>query len=88
MGSRVVPGEGIVLLCRPLVRGGTECGPGPRERTLAPRGLLLIGLDVIGDAVTDINVTSPTSLQEITAQTALAAPALVVDALQTHLAAA
>src|SRR6478609_9652392 len=29
-------------------------------RKLAPRGLLLIGLDVIGDAVTEINVTSPT----------------------------
>ncbi len=29
---------------------------------LAPRGLLLIGLDVIGECITEINVTSPTCL--------------------------
>ena len=32
---------------------------------LAPRGLLLIGLDIIGSSVTEINVTSPTCFQEI-----------------------
>jgi hypothetical protein len=32
-------------------------GPGP---VLAARGLLLVGLDVIGDSLTEINVTSPT----------------------------
>lgn len=41
--------------------------------TLAPilyaRGLLLVGLDVIGDYVTEINVTSPTCFVEITEQT-------------------
>jgi len=36
---------------------------------LAPRGLLLIGLDVIGDYLTEINVTSPTCFVEITQQT-------------------
>uniref|UniRef100_UPI003D00E2E7 glutathione synthase n=1 Tax=Alcaligenes faecalis TaxID=511 RepID=UPI003D00E2E7 len=36
---------------------------------LAARGLLLIGLDVIGDYVTEINVTSPTCFVEITEQT-------------------
>lgn len=35
---------------------------------LAPRGLLLIGLDMIGDYVTEINVTSPTCFVEITEQ--------------------
>jgi len=39
---------------------------GPR---LAQRGLLLVGLDVIGDYVTEINVTSPTCFVEITEQT-------------------
>ncbi len=39
---------------------------GPR---LAARGLLLVGLDVIGDYVTEINVTSPTCFVEITEQT-------------------
>ncbi|RTZ39300.1 glutathione synthase [Candidimonas sp. SYP-B2681] len=39
---------------------------GPR---LAARGLLLVGLDVIGDYVTEVNVTSPTCFVEITEQT-------------------
>lgn len=39
---------------------------GPR---LAQRGLLLVGLDVIGDYVTEVNVTSPTCFVEITEQT-------------------
>ena len=51
-------------------------------RVLAPRGLLLIGLDVIGDSVTEINVTSPTGFQEITDQTGFNVPALFVDALE------
>ncbi|MBD3813281.1 MAG: glutathione synthase, partial [Betaproteobacteria bacterium] len=41
--------------------------------TIAPwakaRGLFLAGLDVIGDCLTEINVTSPTGFQEIAAQT-------------------
>src|SRR5690606_31535763 len=36
---------------------------------LIERGLLLVGLDVIGDYVTEINVTSPTCFVEITEQT-------------------
>jgi len=36
---------------------------------LYERGLLLVGLDVIGDYVTEINVTSPTCFVEITEQT-------------------
>lgn len=37
--------------------------------SLAQRGLLLVGLDVIGNYVTEINVTSPTCFVEITEQT-------------------
>jgi glutathione synthase len=33
------------------------------------KGIFLAGLDVIGDSLTEINVTSPTGFQEITAQT-------------------
>ncbi|MCC7284007.1 MAG: glutathione synthase [Acetobacteraceae bacterium] len=33
---------------------------------LASRGLIFVGIDVIGDYLTEINVTSPTGLQEIT----------------------
>jgi glutathione synthase len=39
--------------------------------TLAERGLLLVGLDVIGDFLTEVNVTSPTCFQEISDQTGL-----------------
>jgi glutathione synthase len=36
---------------------------------LAARGLFLIGLDIIGEQLTEINVTSPTCFQEIQQQT-------------------
>jgi glutathione synthase len=49
---------------------------------LAPRGLLLVGLDVIGDCLTEINVTSPTCFQEITQQTGFDVPAVFIDALE------
>jgi glutathione synthase len=49
---------------------------------LAQRGLLLIGLDVIGDCLTEINVTSPTCFQEIADQTGCDVAALFVQALE------
>jgi glutathione synthase len=52
---------------------------------LASRGLLLVGLDVIGDFLTEINVTSPTCFQEITQQTGFDVPAMFVDALEAAL---
>ncbi|MFT4267347.1 MAG: glutathione synthase [Xenophilus sp.] len=52
---------------------------------LASRGLLLIGLDVIGGSLTEINVTSPTCFQEITEQTGFDVPAMFVDALERQL---
>ncbi len=52
---------------------------------LAARGLLLVGLDVIGDSLTEINVTSPTCFQEITDQTGFDVAAMFMDALQASL---
>jgi glutathione synthase len=52
---------------------------------LAARGLLLVGLDVIGDSLTEINVTSPTCFQEITDQTGFDVPAMFIDALEQAL---
>lgn len=52
------------------------------------RGLLLVGLDVIGDKLTEINVTSPTCFREITDQTGLDVPAMFLDALESAVAAA
>ena len=49
---------------------------------LAARGLLLVGLDMIGNSVTEINVTSPTCFQEIHDQTGFDVPAMFVDALE------
>ena len=49
---------------------------------LAARGLLLVGLDVIGDCLTEINVTSPTCFQEITQQTGFDVPKMFIDALE------
>ncbi len=52
---------------------------------LAERGLLLVGLDVIGDKLTEINVTSPTCFQEITQQTGFDVAAMFMDALEAAL---
>ncbi len=49
---------------------------------LAARGLLLVGLDVIGDFLTEINVTSPTCFQEIAEQSGCNVAAIMVDALE------
>ena len=53
---------------------------------LAPRGLLLMGLDVIGDSLTEINVTSPTCFQEIAQQTGFDVAGMFVDALERAVA--
>jgi glutathione synthase len=55
---------------------------------LAARGLLLVGIDVIGDCLTEINVTSPTCMVEIREQTAFDAAAMFVAALERAVAAA
>jgi glutathione synthase len=51
---------------------------------LAARGLLLVGLDIIGEHLTEINVTSPTCFQEIHDQTGFDVPAMFIDALEHH----
>ena len=50
---------------------------------LREMGLLFVGLDVIGDYLTEINVTSPTCFQEIQQQTGCDVPALFIDALES-----
>ena len=53
---------------------------------LHSRGLLLVGVDVIGECVTEINVTSPTCFQEIHDQTGFDVPAMFIDALEAAVA--
>jgi glutathione synthase len=76
-----------------LAAGGTGVARKltPRDReiaeTLAPllwaEGLMLVGLDVIGDYLTEVNVTSPTCFREIMDQTGFNVAALMVDALES-----
>ena len=49
---------------------------------LASRGLMLAGLDIIGEHLTEINVTSPTCFREITAQSGFNVAGMFVDAIE------
>ena len=50
------------------------------------RGMLFVGLDVIGDYLTEVNVTSPTCVRELDAQFGLNIAALLFDAIEKKLA--
>jgi len=81
-GNLAAGGKGVALPLSDADRQLAEAlGP-----TLAARGLLLVGLDIIGTHLTEINVTSPTCFQEITDQTGCDVPALFMDALEAALA--
>ena len=77
-GNLAVGGKGVA---QPLSARDRELAQhiGP---VLAARGLLLVGLDVIGDCVTEVNVTSPTGFQEITQQTGFDVAAMFIEALE------
>ncbi|MFG6467792.1 glutathione synthase [Roseateles sp. BYS87W] len=81
-GNLAAGGKGVA---RPLTARDREIAEylGP---ILAARGLLLVGLDVIGENVTEINVTSPTCFQEITDQTGFDVAQMYIDALEESLA--
>jgi glutathione synthase len=49
---------------------------------LKAHGLLIVGLDIIGSHLTEVNVTSPTCMREILDQTGFSVPAMVLDALE------
>jgi glutathione synthase len=57
-----------------------EVGP-----ALIEKGLLFVGLDVIGDYLTEINVTSPTCLREIDAAFGLDIAGDLMDCIQQNL---
>ena len=81
-GNLAVGGKGVA---QPLSARDREIALslGP---LLAARGLLLVGLDVIGDCLTEINVTSPTCFVEITQQTGFDVARRFIDALEECLA--
>ena len=80
-GNLAAGGKGVARPLTPRDREIAE-GLGP---LLAARGLLLVGLDVIGECLTEINVTSPTCFQEIMQQTGCDVAALFVDALEAQI---
>ncbi|MFZ2451432.1 MAG: glutathione synthase [Methylovulum miyakonense] len=53
--------------------------------TLREKGLVFVGLDVIGDALTEINVTSPTCVQELDRQFSLNISGLLMDHIETKI---
>jgi glutathione synthase len=82
-GNLAVGGKGVAMPLTPREREiASALGP-----ILAERGLLLVGLDVIGDCLTEINVTSPTCFQEITQQAGFDVSKMFIDALERELAA-
>jgi glutathione synthase len=80
-GNLAVGGKGVAQPLSARDREiATQLGP-----VLAARGLLVVGLDAIGDCLTEINVTSPTCFQEITQQTGFDVAKMFVDALEAAL---
>ena len=81
-GNLAVGGKGVA---QPLSARDREIAEamGP---ALAARGILFAGLDVIGDWLTEVNVTSPTCFREIQDQTGYDAGAVFVEALEARVA--
>ena len=77
-GNLAAGGKGVA---QPLTARDLEIAEalGP---ILAARGLLLVGLDIIGDRLTEINVTSPTCFQEIHDQVGCDVASIFIDALE------
>lgn len=77
-GNLAAGGRGVAMPLTPAEREIAE--------TLAPilwaRGLMVVGLDVIGGQLTEINVTSPTCFVEIAAQTGFSVAGLFVERLE------
>jgi glutathione synthase len=81
-GNLAAGGKGVA---QPLTERDREIAStiGP---ILAARGLMLIGLDVIGTSLTEINVTSPTGFAEVTTQTGFDVAKRFVDVLEREVA--
>lgn len=77
-GNLAAGGSGVA---RPLSARDREIAEALGPQLLA-RGLLLVGLDIIGDSLTEVNVTSPTCFQEISAQSGINVAGLFIDALE------
>jgi len=77
-GNLAAGGTGVA---RPLTARDREIAVSLAP-TLWARGLLIVGLDVIGDKLTEVNVTSPTCFVEIAQQTGFDVAGMLLDALE------
>jgi glutathione synthase len=77
-GNLAAGGTGVA---QPLTKRDLEIAT-TVGKTLKAQGLFLVGLDVIGEHLTEINVTSPTGMVEIAAQTSCNPAKIMLDALE------
>jgi glutathione synthase len=79
-GNLAAGGRGVAMPITPREREiGETLGP-----VLKEQGLLLVGLDVIGGNLTEVNVTSPTCMREIHDQTGCHVAAIFIDAVERN----
>ncbi len=81
-GNLAVGGKGVA---QPLTARDKEIAETVGS-VLKQHGLFLVGLDVIGDYLTEVNVTSPTGMVEIAAQTDCDPARVMVEALEKQMA--
>ena len=80
-GNLAAGGSGIV---QPLSDRDRWICDQVRDKLLE-KGLIFVGLDVIGDYLTEINVTSPTCIREIDAGAGISVAGLLMDAIEKKL---
>ena len=77
-GNLALDGRGVAQALSPRDREIAEAiGP-----VLAAEGMLLVGLDVIGDCLAEIHVASPAGMREIMDQTGLNVAGMFIDVLE------
>ena len=77
-GNLAAGGRGVAM---PLTVREREIADALRPQ-LKSDGLTIVGLDIIGDHLTEVNVTSPTCMVEIFEQAGVNAAAVVLDAIE------
>jgi glutathione synthase len=80
-GNLAAGGRGVVVPLSERDRWICDQVAGP----LLDRGLLFVGIDVIGDFLTEINVTSPTCIREIDAETGSNIAGQLMDAVEARI---
>ncbi len=77
-GNLAAGGKGVA---QPISARDREIGEA-LGRQLKTDGLTIVGLDIIGDSLTEVNVTSPTCMVEIFEQSGCNVAAMVLDAIE------